>query len=175
MKIQTSKTNRFGQSVIFANEKVEFDKKGVAEVSKELGERFISAESETVFPEGKFPKIEKDTKVIRDSSDVIRENEVLKAKTEKQTAQIVTLENSVNEWKAKYTETAQGNGGEVSVTKQELSDEDFEMIFEIFKSTAEKNKEAAGGLELPEDEWKELKSKDLAIYLVKKVLYGEES
>jgi cell division septum initiation protein DivIVA len=201
MEIQTSKKSRFGNVVTIGGEDVSFDQFGIAKVSTEFGKKLLVDYPETIFPKGEVQSsVDQITKEIRQelvseldqSLTVEREN--AKDKIERLTKKITDLESNlvlkqkeIDEWKEAYekakAETLAANQRvielEEAISKTDLehpstpivlTDED-KLIEMLMKKTFEEMKAYAEQLELPKEEWKNLrKPEKLANYIAESVL-----
>lgn len=171
-----------------ANQKVKtslgvltFNKYGETEVSKEIGEKLISQYG--YFEKGNKPqpKVEPKKEVVTDEAAKERiaelEQKLLVSgqKLEKAEGDLRLSKEEVESWKAEYTKATTAEKPETLVTSTipELQENDINVVIDLWNKGINDLATLCEGLSLPKDEWKELKKKELVVYLAKKTLYSK--
>jgi len=165
------KSNKYrNRSIKIEGKKVEFDSRGIANVSKELGELINSDYNEVI----NSPKIVKNPDILVSDSDLKKSNEDLTSKNallverlETATQDIEDLKIDVENWKEQFTKASESNGGE---SNKETSKQDIELIVGLFKNNKGELESMATELKLPNNEWSELNKEDLIVYLAYKAI-----
>lgn len=163
--------------------KIIVNKKGEAEVSQEVGEKAIKDYGFYEKGNKPQPKIEQPKKEVTDETakERIAELEqkllVVSQKLEKAEADLILSKDETESWKAEYTKIGalkdKGEKSEAEVeagSKVQFQDNDINLIIDLWGKGVSELVELCKGLGLPENEWKELKKKELVVYLAKKTL-----
>ena len=167
MKITSNKYK--GTSLLLFSEKVEFNVKGEAEVSKELGEKILS-EYGTLL--NKPSEKEEVKEVVNSASDdklkelvekLQSEKEILGQRVEALTGDLETSKADANNWKEEFTKLQEKGEGENPVIK--TTKQDVELVLELEKKSKGDLEAMAEELGFSEDEWGEFNKEDLIIYL----------
>jgi len=184
MKIETIVKSHLGQSVKYSNSiKVTYDKKGVAEVSSEVGKYLIEHYIDQIFPAGKVV-IPEPSSIIPKKSD---NGEILELKEQLQRAnklandcktQAQAAKDGEAIWRTKCEELLE----EIKVLKgqkpaeqpkeltleQKIKEERTALRLELSKKKLPELVAIAVELKLPEEEYKSLNRGKLIEYLISK-------
>lgn len=177
MKIYTSQVEQFGRKLFVANELVEFDKTGCAEVTKEVGEKILAYS--TKYSEAR-PVVEKIEPKKATLESVIAESDLenyklevekLKKANQSRKEKAERLEKEIEDVKEEMTKVVSERDEAVKrveeikeVHKQKV--EELEYRAELAMLEVDELKGICAKLEIPEVEYAKKKSKKVLIDLI---------
>lgn len=185
MKVYTSEKFQFGKELQIANEIVKFDQLGVAEVSKEIGEKVIAyskwySDEPFDFSENLKQAEEKNEKKVEDEGRVAELKMLIEDYKKLDEARV----GEINRLKNELADFVKALGGEVELRKElELKLESFEKQAEkntevqefkakLGEQTLEELKETCAKLEIEEEKYIRLRKEEKIVEVIMEHVYN---